>query len=228
MSIETLSIPTSVVESDDTYYHTEEIKLRQYFNMYAPGCMDMLEEAELSEGDLQLLRKVSANYVIASAIRDENDEAARRTILQYASSELAEYQDDKPQGLSRIISDNGDVSICVDGRALTNAELGLMYQLIEPSSEVLDRAARDAQPIGVTDDAYMMAFTHEVAGVTLEESSKVDHLTIYEDDPQLAYEMHTFKDELAPIAGALDKFRRSVIRISGVRIAHDEKQKIAS
>ncbi len=225
MSIETLSTPTSVVESDATYYHTEEIKLRHYFGTYAPDCLDMLEDAGLSENDRQALRKVSADYVIASAARDEDDEAARRTILQYASSELVDYDEDSPQGLSRYISDEGDVSVRIDNRTLTSIELGIMYQLIEPSPAVLDRAAQDAQPVELTDDTYMAAFIHEVARVD-GDKDETDDLDIYEAES--AYETHTLMDELRPLTGTILKFGRKVAHMSGVRVAYDDQQKIAS
>jgi hypothetical protein len=228
MSIETLSTPTSVVESDATYYHTEEIKLRHYFGTYAPECEDMLADAELSEADAQQLRQLSADYVIATAARDEHDVAARRTILQYASSELTEFSEESPRGLSRSISEEGDVSIRLDGRTLTNIELGIMYQLIEPSPAVLDRAARDAQPIEVVDDAYMAAFIHEATEADIEEPETADDLDLGIYEPEPAYEAHTLKDELRPLAGVVLKFGKKVARISGVRIAYDDQQKIAS
>lgn len=225
MSIETLS--HRATESETTYFHSDEIKQRHDFMKYAPGCKDLLDEAMLSEDDKQLLRKVSADFLVASAVRDEDDIAARRTILQYASSDLQDFYGENGAGLRRHVSQEGDVTILIDGRELEEVELSIMYRLIEPSTQVLDAAVAYAAPIEIVkDDIEELEGTPAAEPDEAEEWADLD-IFEYDHEPPIE-EAHTFRDELRPITGKLIKIGSKVARLSGVRVKHIEQEKIAS
>lgn len=228
MSIETFSHQD--VESEAPYYFSEEIKRRHEFNEHGPECRDILEAASLDDGDQQLLRKVSANYVTASIACEDNDERTRQIILEYVSSDLKDFYTDGPFGLRRSISRVGDVSILIDGRELKDIELAIMHQLIEPSSQVLDDAGRDGRPIVIKEDeAAVLDNSQDEKKSDSDDAAEQSDLDIYEyeDEPPVE-DSHTLMDEIRPITGKLMRLGGKIVHISGVRIKDNEQQKIAS
>lgn len=228
MSIETLQY------NDDLRYATDEygyrrmrsdqeiavIKLREQLK-------DYLCHSSLSTDDMQRLRSLSADYNVICAPFPDDDKVTRRTVLDNLSSDIPEANEIDATGLCRLSSSLHGTTIVVDGYPMPVSELELVYTLIEPSTDVLDRAVNDA--------AYFSVVSNRDEQVTENRSVEVDSQVptriSYDTDLELPLEeKHTLRDELRPITDQLRHIGGKVISIVGLRpsVDNEKYQKIAS
>jgi hypothetical protein len=210
-----------------TEQEIEIIKLEQEFK-------DFLKYSTLSADDKQHLRSLSADYaIICATLPEGSDEgidyqAVRRTALDHLSADFPELAEDNPLGLRRISGSVHGTVIVVDGRPMSPEELQLVYALIEPSKEVLDRAGEDAAYFYIAEKADEKPVEVEPVVVEPVVSAEYD-IDAFEPDEMPAIEdKHTLTDELRPIAKALGGM---VISLVGRRPADNTRsyqQKIAS
>lgn len=145
MATETLRSHYDLIYSVDEYGHRrrrteQEIALIELKDRLK----DFLDNSTLSFEDIQRLRSLSANYNVSSTPLPEDDIASRRLILDYLSSDLKESTEEDATGLRRLSSNLHGVTIVVDGYPLPINELELVYGIIEPSTESLNRPVEEA------------------------------------------------------------------------------------
>lgn len=201
---------------------------------------DFLSQSTLTSDDMQRLRRLSADYVVLSSQlpeenSNENDyDRTRRTILDYISSDLLEATEEDMLGLRRQLSVHNGTVITIDGQPLSTHELELMYTLIKPSSEVLDRAVEDAAYFYIP--AKEVQSVESVPGSHKQEQPQIPaeyDIDYFEPDEEPSIEeRHTLRDELQPITDGLVRLiGGAVISLASRRKPlsdNDIKQKIAS
>jgi hypothetical protein len=224
MTIETISPSDhSSFESDYDYdYTTPRMSAQErIMRAHRMQLMSILELSTLSGDDKQRLRRLSADYVIASAPLDEDEEGVelRRIILDNLSTDIPELSNTGMMGLRRAPSKEHPVTILIDGQPLTGAELEAAYTAIEPSKEVLDRATEDAAYFPVYNDADAEAPVEKESVEPKEpqpyEGEEWNDYDIFEVEP-IFDDKHTLRDELRPITGELVKLGRKVVSIVGL------------
>jgi hypothetical protein len=191
---------------------------------------NVLDNSSLSADDKQRLRGLSADYVVACAplpagVDGGNDyDETRRTMLNYMSSDLPEVTKVGSTGLRRRQGSIDGVQIVIDGYSLSVKELEVAYTLIEPSTEVLDRAVESAAYFYIpnhTDERTTEAVPSESEPQVPAEYD-IDEFEVNEMPP--IEEAHTLRDELRHLGGM-------VISIAGrrrVAVVDESHQKIAS
>jgi hypothetical protein len=194
------------------------------------GLKKVLDDSSLSDDDKQRLRGLSADYVVARAplpagVGEDTDyDEIRCAMLGYMSSDLPEVTKIESTGLRRMWDDIDGTKVMIDGYPLSTKELEVAYMLIEPSTEVLDRAVETA--------AYFYAANHT--------DEQADEAAPNESEPQVPAEYdidefevneipsiedaHTLRDELRHLGGmvisiAVRRSRRAVVDESHQKIA---------
>lgn len=192
---------------------------------------NVLDNSSLSDEDKQRLRGLSADYVVACAplpagVDEDTDyDEIRRTMLSYMSSDLPEVTKVDSTGLRRMQDDIDGTKVMIDGYPLSVKELEVAYVLIEPSTEVLDRAVETAAYF------YVANYTDEQAAEPALVEAEPQVPAEYDIDEYEVNEMppieeaHTLRDELRHLGGM-------VISIAGRRsrrtVVDESHQKIAS
>lgn len=188
---------------------------------------DFLGHSSLTTDDMQRLRSLSADYNIICTPLPEEDKVTRRTVLNNLSSDIPEANEIDAMGLRRLSSSLHGVTVVVDGYPMPVSELELVYTLIEPSTDVLDRAVNDAAYFSVVGKSDEQVSETRQAEVESQDSTSLS------DDVDLELpldEKHTLRDELQPITDQLRHIGGKVISIVGLRRPADDRkhQKIAS
>ena len=195
------------------------------------GLKKVLDDSSLSDDDTQRLRGLSAEYVVAcaplpaGADEDTDYDEIRRTMLGYMSSDLPEATKVDSTGLRRMQDDIDGTKIMIDGRPLSTKELEVAYMLIEPSTEVLDRAVESAAYFYVANhiDEQVAEPTPVESGPQVPAEYDIDEYEV--NEMPFIEEAHTLRDELRQLGGM-------VISIAGRRsrraVVDESHQKIAS
>lgn len=205
---------------------------------------DFLRDSSLSDDDKQQLRTISAEYAIACTALPESDvnhdyDSMRRSVLTYLVSDLPVAADEYELGLYKVSDENSDgVALAIDGRVLDASEVSLMYTLIKPSAEVLDRASADTAYCYVATASGDQA-AEPLSGQTepeehpLSDPAEYD-LDDFEPDQEPAIEdKRTLRDKLRPVTGGVARLLgwTAISLMSRRRLAAEREtnyQKIAS
>ena len=197
---------------------------------------DFLAYSTLSNEDKQRLRRISADYVVGSVTlplkNDDHEDydEMRRSLLHHVSSDLPLASEGSPFGLCRMLGGANGVTIVADGHPLSMKELEHVYIFIEPSTEVLDRAVKDAA-------YFYVASTTDEGPIEAEPQTPTPaeyDFDYYEADEKPAFEdRHTLLDELRQLRPFTDQLKQlggRVISIVGLRPPVEDvpQQKIAS
>ena len=183
----------------------------------------VLDNSSLSDDEKQRLRGLSADYVIACtplpAGTDEGNDydETRRVMLGYLSADFPEVTKVDSTGLRRMQDDTEGVKIRVDGYSLSIEELELVYRLIRPSTEVLDRAVSDAAYFYVADRVGEVPAEASPDDPASQDPAEYDTDWYEADELPAIEESHTLRDELKPITDQLRHISSKVISIVGLR-----------
>lgn len=228
MAIETLLPNDNLIYATDEYGHRRRRTQQEVAVMELErDFKNFLDSSSLSTDDIQRLRGLSADYNVICTPLPEDDKDTRRTVLDYLSSDIPEANEIDSMGLRRLSSSLHGVTIVVDGYPMPISELELVYAIIEPSTEVIDRAVEDAAyfPIYSDASAEMPAKNEPVEPnePQPDENEEWSDYDIFEADPPFE-DKHTLRDELRPITGELARLGRKVISIVGVHSSHDHQR----
>ena len=103
-----------------------------------------LEHSSLSDGDLQHLRAISAEYAVVTTPIPESEKDERREVLDYLLSDLPRVKEEDFMGLRKSNKITDAATVTIDGCPISVEDLSQVYMAIEPSTEVLDRAVEEA------------------------------------------------------------------------------------
>jgi hypothetical protein len=181
---------------------------------HGPVLEALLDTSSLSYADKQQLRKLSADYVMATTSYPEEETAARREILENLSADVPLYGFEGEYGLRRTLSKHYAPIMLVDGTPITADEFNVLYTVIEPSTEVLDLVTNVDPLESATEPVAQMIELPDETLVDMDVDA-MEELAFYEQMQPALEQPHRPLDEFLPITGPLLKLGSKVVQLVG-------------